>query len=1025
MNNASADPVMDAKYAAFVANGLDITSPQDAGLKQWIANAHGSLLALLNGVHANVPFGINGTNNLNLITNNNLITLTGTAPVEVRTIQVNGVEYVNPWTSVSNWTVQAPVGSTSNLFSIQGFDSNGNALSNALVAVTVDYTGLIVPPQGVVVINEIMHNPAVPGASYVEIFNTSTNFNFDLSNWRVDGLGFTFPAGFFITNRQYLVLARNRLLVLNTYTNNIFVAGEFNGQINPAGETLSLVQPGPTLAQDVIVNRVRYEASLPWPASANGFGAALQLIDASQDNSRVSNWSDGSGWRFASVTGPVSSSKLFLYLESKGDLYVDDLSLVAGRVPEAGINLLRNGDFEGPLTTNVGGPWVFTSTNLAMTSISATIKHLGNGSLHLAFPAAGSSTVYMYQDSIPVASGTTYTLSFWYLPTTNATIFTTRLGSLVSRTSVRPIFFTPGAANSVTSLLPPYPPLWLNELQADNVTGLTDNAGELDPWLELYNAGPNALSLDGLFLANNYSNLTQWAFPTGLVINPQEFRIIFADGQSEQSATNELHTNFRLTSGSGSLALSRIYSAQPQVLDYLNYHGVPAGHSYGSFPDGQPFARQEFVIATPGATNNGTAPPIVVYINEWMASNTRTITNADNNGKFDDWFELFNPGPNAANLSGCYLTHKLSNKVQFRIPDGYAIPAQGYLMVWADSAPSLNSPSRPDLHVSFNLARPGDAIGLFAPDGTQIDAVTFGAQTSDISQGRYPDGVGPIYFLALATPPGPNTPPGNTPPVLQTIGDQIIDELTRLKFTVLATDSDLPPQTLTFSLDAGAPAGASISPTGLFKWRPTERQGPGLYHITVRVADDGLPSLSASQTFSVTVNEVNSAPSFINVRDKYVKAGALLSFFTGVDSDWPPQNLAFTLEAGAAQGANVDPSSGLFSWLPSDSQAPGTYSVTVRVIDDGIPPLSADAIYTIHVLERSAALILMNWSRSDNSVVLNWETTIGQAYQVEYKNQINQAGWIPLGSSQIATSATLSITDNFNSQRFYHVLLLP
>jgi hypothetical protein len=41
---------------------------------------------------------------------------------------------------------------------------------------------------------------------------------------------------------------------------------------------------------------------------------------------------------------------------------------------------------------------------------------------------------------------------------------------------------------------------------------------------------------------------------------------------------------------------------------------------------------------------------------------------------------------------------------------------------------------------------------LFAPDGTQIDAVTFGAQADDISQGRFPDGSSKIYFLPVSTP---------------------------------------------------------------------------------------------------------------------------------------------------------------------------------------------------------------------------------------------------------------------------------
>jgi hypothetical protein len=145
-------------------------------------------------------------------------------------------------------------------------------------------------------------------------------------------------------------------------------------------------------------------------------------------------------------------------------------------------------------------------------------------------------------------------------------------------------------------------------LQADNLTGITNRAGQHAPWIELYNPTANAVSLSGLYLSTNYDDLTAWAFPIGAAINPGEFKVIFADAQSALSTTNELHTSFTLSSGSGSLSLSRLYNGQPQVLDYIDYTNVGPNHSYGSMPDGQGFDRQEFAFATPGGTNNNTSP---------------------------------------------------------------------------------------------------------------------------------------------------------------------------------------------------------------------------------------------------------------------------------------------------------------------------------------------------------------------------------------------------------------------------------
>ncbi|MBX7132759.1 MAG: tandem-95 repeat protein [Fimbriimonadaceae bacterium] len=101
----------------------------------------------------------------------------------------------------------------------------------------------------------------------------------------------------------------------------------------------------------------------------------------------------------------------------------------------------------------------------------------------------------------------------------------------------------------------------------------------------------------------------------------------------------------------------------------------------------------------------------------------------------------------------------------------------------------------------------------------------------------------------------------NVAPVLGAIGNQMVDEMSLLTFTATATDSDDPANTLTFSLDAGAPAGASITSSGVFTWTPTEAQGPGVYSITVRVTDNGSPAMDDFETITVTVNEVPDAVS--------------------------------------------------------------------------------------------------------------------------------------------------------------------
>src|SRR6266542_2466155 len=909
--SANCDPVMDAKYRSLVANGVQFCDGQalaaPTAVKTWFSQRRTFLLSQLAAVAS--PFTVSGTNLLTV--NSNLVTLSGTAPISVKTIEVNGIAWPVTWSSVSNWTIHLPVSQPENQFTVLGYDLRGNPVAGASNAVTVLYGGPVPEAAGSVVINEIMAHPAFADAEYVELFNTSTNFAFDLGGWRFNGLDYTFPAGSFIAPGGFLVLTKDRAAAVSAYGTNFVAFDEFNGNLQANGETLTLIQPGATRASDRVIDKVRYEGFAPWPAGASGSGASLQLIDPSQDNARVSNWSDGeSGWRFFSYTGVASSSRLIVFLDNAvGDVYLDDLALVAGTTPAVGPNLIRNGDFEGPLTTNMGGPWIFFLPGVTNSAIDTNIKHSGNGSLHLVFTPPGGGS-YLYQETLPIVTNSTYTLSYWYLPMTNDVRLTMRLSSVFRPSNpVKLIVSTPGTTNSVTARLPSFPPLWINEVQPENVDGIADNQGQHDPWLELYNADTNAIALDGFSLANNYTNLASWVFPAGSVINAGEFKIIFADGEVAQTTAGEWHTSFRLGPGTGSVVLSRPADGGSQVLDYLNYQDLLRGRAYGSFPDGQPFDRQVFYYVTAGATNNGASAPLTVFINEWMASNTRTIADpAALPPKFDDWFELYNPGTNPVNLAGYFLTDNLTNKLQYEIPPGYVVPPGGFLLVWADNEPNQNSPDRPDLHANFQLNKSGEAIGLFAADGTRIDAVTFDIQTNDVSQGRYPDGGPNGSFMPTPTPRGPNVVSlDNTAPILGAIGNQSVHQGQMLTFTASAIDADLPSQTLTFSLDPGAPVNAVINAgSGSFTWPTVGVSAPATNRVTVRVTDNGVPALSDFETIQLIVL---GPPSFNLVS----RAGTQLTL------GWPAI-------AGRTYRVEYKDDLGAANWQPLGNDLPATGS---------------------------------------------------------------------------------------------------
>jgi hypothetical protein len=187
----------------------------------------------------------------------------------------------------------------------------------------------------------------------------------------------------------------------------------------------------------------------------------------------------------------------------------------------------------------------------------------------------------------------------------------------------------------------------------------------------------------------------------------------------------------------------------------------------------------------------------------------------------------------------------------------------------------------------------------------------------------------------------------NNPPLLAALQDQRGPEGTALTFTATATDPDSG-DTLRFSLDAGAPSGATIdATTGVFRWTPTEAQGPGTFPLTVRVTDAG--GRSDTKKLTLTVSEVNRSPVLNTIGAQRGPEGIALTFVAAAtDPDRPANSLTFSLDAGAPKDATIDTRSGAFRWIPP---ATGTFTVKVRVTDTG--GSSDSETVTITVTERS------------------------------------------------------------------------
>ena len=194
-------------------------------------------------------------------------------------------------------------------------------------------------------------------------------------------------------------------------------------KINPVGASASLAA--------VVLNRLAYGQTpdeLERVATGPGAIGPDAYVTEQLAPERISEDLDAPftnpTWRRVAITGVASSSILYLYIDTPGDVYLDDVALVTGTQPEVGVNLIKNGDFESALA----GPWT-VSTNLADSTPSTETKHGGASSLHMVASSGGTTRdSAIWQTITPALTvGRTYTLSYWYLPSTNGNNLTVRL----------------------------------------------------------------------------------------------------------------------------------------------------------------------------------------------------------------------------------------------------------------------------------------------------------------------------------------------------------------------------------------------------------------------------------------------------------------------------------------------------------------------------------------------------------------------------------------------------------------------
>lgn len=299
-------------------------------------------------------------------------------------------------------------------------------------------------------------------------------------------------------------------------------------------------------------------------------------------------------------------------------------------------------------------------------------------------------------------------------------------------------------------------------------------------WMELHNRTDQAIELAGWRLRHG---LQEFVFGEQVVIPSGGYLVVCQDTvhfKTYHPAVSAFVGNFHvdLNNKLGKIALYNPDGRLMHSVRYADYRPWPPladglGASVeleqdreGNLPSD--WRESHVLLGSPGGPNSLPIDVSALFVNEVLASNTQTL--ADEQGAFDDWFELYNASENPLNVGGLCFSDDEDEPYRWQLPlhfpEKTTIPPHGFLLIWADGQPDQGL-----FHADFKLGAGGEMVAVFQRDGagyTERERLEFGPQSPDISWGRYPDGSAELRIMN-PTPEASNVLLGTVTPDVQVL----------------------------------------------------------------------------------------------------------------------------------------------------------------------------------------------------------------------------------------------------------------
>ncbi|MCK4747643.1 MAG: lamin tail domain-containing protein, partial [Bacteroidales bacterium] len=311
--------------------------------------------------------------------------------------------------------------------------------------------------------------------------------------------------------------------------------------------------------------------------------------------------------------------------------------------------------------------------------------------------------------------------------------------------SIQIVSGSPGFPN----FLNPTEKVFISEIVASGNEIHTDNLGEFDDWIEIYNDNDFEIDIGGMFMTDSIDHISKYRIPGHMpdstTIGPKDYLILWADNQPGQGIN---HLGFKLSGQGEQLAL--VNENGVEIVDSVSY---PNQYKHFSYSRMNNTGEWKHYRPSYSAANDPT-PISGLIINEFMASN---IVFTDDHGEYDDWVELHNTNHFPVDIGGLFITDNLGDLTKYRIPshspESTTITAFGYYLIYAD-----NTDEQGVNHTNFRLNRDGEALALVHYDEeTVLDSLTYSEQYRNSSTGRLQGS--DQWSVVPPSPGGPNILP--------------------------------------------------------------------------------------------------------------------------------------------------------------------------------------------------------------------------------------------------------------------------